>query len=186
MATLLAATPALAACGGGGPGSSPYVTEFGLGADTPEAREFELTPMPGPRVQVLPEPSHAPRFTLPDPGEGFELSYTPSPAPVPDSGGQSPLESAFQPSIAWVNDGQYLGVVTWGSGSCPSGPDSIEVVADQEIEIRLGALFPDRNACSADMSGHVTVVELPQGVTPTKQLVARFGNHEVTIEAVSR
>jgi hypothetical protein len=187
MAALLAATPALASCGAGGPGRSPYVAEFGLGADTPEAREFVLTPMPGPRVQVLPEPSPAPRITLPDPGEGFdERTYTPSPAPAPDSGGQSPLESAFQPSIAWVNDGQYLGVVTFGSSSCPSGPLGVEVVAEQEVEIRLGPLFPDRDVCSADINGHVTVVELPSGVTPAKPLVARFGDHEVTIEATHR
>ncbi len=182
MAALLAATPVLAACGAGGPGSSPYVAEFGLGADTPEAREFVLTPMPGPRVQALPEPSRAPRITLPDPGEGFERNYT----PAPDAGGQSPLEPAFQPSIAWVNDGQYLAVITHGSGSCPSGPDSMEVVDEQEVEIRLGPLFPDRDSCTADMSGHVTVVELPQGVTPTKQLVARFGEREVSIPAVGR
>jgi hypothetical protein len=186
MAALLAATPVLAACGDGGAGRPPYVAEFGLGADTPEARTFELTPMPGPRVQKLPEPSHAPRITLPDPGAGFELTYTPTPPPAPDSGGQSPLESAFQPSIAWVDDGQYLAVITHGSGSCPSGPDSIEVVAEQEIEIRLGPLFPGREPCTADMSPHATVVELPQGVEPTKPLVAHFGDREVTIEAVGR
>jgi hypothetical protein len=165
-------------------GQLPYVAEFGLEADTPEAREFELTPMPGPRVQMLPEPSPAPRITLSDPGEGFELTNSSSPAPAPDSGGQSPVESAFQPSIAWVNDGQYLAVITHGSGSCPSGPHGIEVVADQEIEIRLGPLFPDRDPCSADISGHVTVVQLPQGIRPTQPLVARFENGEVTIPAV--
>jgi hypothetical protein len=186
MAALLAATPVLAACATRGPGSSPYVAEFGLGADTPEVREFVLAPMPGPHVEVLPEPSHAPRITLPDPGEDFELTYTPAPAPAPDSRGQSPLESAFQPSVTWVNDGQYLAVVTWGSSSCPSGPHGIEVAADQEIEVRLGPLFPDRDTCTADMSGHVTVVKLPQGVTPTKPLVARFGDHEMTIAAVAR
>src|SRR3954447_4830809 len=184
MAALLAATPVLAACGAGGPGSSPYVAEFGLGAATTEAREFVLTPMPGPREQVLPEPSQAPRITLPDPGEDFELTYTPSAERAPDSGGQWPLEPAFQPSIAWVNDGRYLAVITHGSGSCPSGPDSIEVIAEQEMEIRLGPLFPDRDPCTADMSGHVTVVELPQGVTPMKPLVARFGDREVSIPAV--
>jgi hypothetical protein len=36
------------------------------------------------------------------------------------------------------------------------------------------------------MSGYVTVVELPGGVTPAKPLVARFEDHEVTIEAVRR
>lgn len=189
MTALLAATPVLAACGAGEPGGSPYVAEFGLGADTPEVQAFVLTPIPGPRVQVLPAPSPAPRITPAPDVDGdvpFELSSTPAPAPAPDSGRNSPLGSAFQPSVAWVNDGQYLGVVTYGSSSCPSGPLGIEVVAEQEIEIRLGPLFPDRDVCSADMSGHVTVVELPQGVTPAKPLVARFGDREVTIEAVDR
>jgi hypothetical protein len=85
-----------------------------------------------------------------------------------------------------VNDGQYLGVVTFGSSSCPSGPHAIEVVADQEIEIHLGPLPIQGDACSADISGYVTVVELPQGVTPTKPLVARFEDHEVTIKAAGR
>ncbi|WP_346623140.1 hypothetical protein [Blastococcus montanus] len=181
MATLLAATPALAACGADGPGTSPYVAEFALGAGTPEAQEFEFTPMPGVRVQLLPEPSPPPRITLPDPGEGFEL-----PPPSPDPGGQSLLGSAFQPSIAWVNDGEYLAVITQGSGSCPSGPDDIEVVADQEIVVQLGPLFPDRDTCTADMSPHVTVVELPQGITPAERLVARFGDDEATIDGVNR
>ncbi|WP_091932986.1 hypothetical protein [Blastococcus sp. DSM 46786] len=191
VAALLAAMPALAACGAGGGGADPlpYVAEFRLGENTPAAREFVLAPVPGPRVQVLPAPSPAPRITPAPEVDGevpLELSYTPSPAPAPDSGGKSPLESAFQPSVAWVNDGQYLGVVTYGSSSCPTGPLGIEVVGGQEIEIRLGSLFPDRGVCSADMSGHVTVVELPPGITPTKPLVARLGNHEVTIEAVGR
>jgi hypothetical protein len=110
----------------------------------------------------------------------FELSYT----PAPDSGRQFSLESAFQPSVAWMNDGRYLAVVTFGSSSCPSGPHDIEVVGDQEIEILLGPLFGDRDVCSADMSGHVTVVALPAGVAPTKPLVARFAEREVTIPAV--
>ena len=54
----------------------------------------------------------------------------------------------------------------------------------QEVEIRLGPLFGDGDVCSADMSGHVTVVELPRGVTPTKPLVARFAEHEMSIPAV--
>jgi hypothetical protein len=183
MAALLATASALAACGAGAP--LPYVAEFALGGDTPEAREFVLAPTPGPHVQVLPEPSEAPSIT-PSPDLGEPLHTEPMPtlplAPTPDPGGWP----SFEPSIAWVNDGQYLAVVTFGSGSCPSGPHGIEVVADQEIEIRLGPLFPDRDVCSADMSGHVTVVELPQGVTPTKPLRARFVEHEVTIPAVGR
>jgi hypothetical protein len=183
MAALLAAVPALAACGAGAP--LPYVAEFLLGGDTPGAREFVLAPAPGPHVQVLPEPSEAPPITpAPDLGEPPHTGPTQTLplAPTPDPGAWP----SFEPSVAWVNDGQYLAVVTWGSGSCPSGPHGIEVVADQEIEIRLGPLFPDRDVCSADMSGHVTVVELPQGVTPTKPLTARFGEREMTIPAAGR
>lgn len=184
MAALVAVTPVLAACAAGGSGAGgplPYVAEFRLGWGAPEEQRFVLTPAPGPRVQVLPEPSHAPPITpSPDLGEQVQtLPVTPPPGP----GG---WPSSYGPSVAWVDDGRYLGVVTYGSGSCPSGPHDIEVVADQEIEIRLGPLFPDRDVCSADMSGHVTVVELPQGVTPTKPLVARFGEREVTIPAVGR
>lgn len=181
----LATAPVLVACGTGASAGPSHVAEFALGADTPASREFALGPMPGPRVQVLPEPSPAPPMTpVPDPGEEVPLEFSFTPAPAPDPGGQSPFDAAFQPSVAWVNGGEYLGVVTFGSSSCPSGPRGIEVVADQEIEIRLGSLFPGRDVCSADMSGHVTVVELPSGITPTKSLTARFGDHEVTVEAV--
>ncbi|SDN48545.1 hypothetical protein SAMN05428965_0596 [Geodermatophilus sp. DSM 45219] len=183
-AALVAATPVLAACGTGRVGAGgplPYVAEFRLGWGAPEEQRFVLTPAPGPRVQVLPEPSHAPPVT-PSPDHG-EPVQTPPVAPPPDPGG---WPSSFEPSVAWVDGGRYLGVVTYGSGSCPSGPHGIEVVADQEIEIRLGPLFPGRDVCSADVSGHVTVVELPQGVTPAEPLVARFGEREVTIPAVGR
>jgi hypothetical protein len=188
MMALVVPTAALAACGdgGGGVGSPlPYVAEFALGADAPEAREFVLTPTPVPRVQVLPAPSPAaPMTPVPDLRE--EVPVETSTAPVPDSGERSLLEPAFQPSVAWVDDGRYLGVVAFGSSSCPSGPLAIEVVADQEIQIRLGPLFPDRDVCSADLSGHVTVVELPEGITPTKPLTARFAERGVTIPAVAR
>jgi hypothetical protein len=186
MTALLAAMSALAACGTGVSGAGaplPSVAEFALGGDTPDAREFVLTPPPDPSVHVLPEPSHAPPV-MPAPDLGERLHTEPMQSPpvtsTPDPGGWPSLE----PSVAWVDDGQYLAVVTFGSGSCPSGPDAIEVVADQEIEIGLGPLFSDPDACSADMSGHVTVVELPQGVTPTKPLVARFAAREVAIPAV--
>ncbi|MGY1640280.1 hypothetical protein ACI782_03995 [Geodermatophilus sp. SYSU D00703] len=180
---LLVAALALAACGTGvgGPGAPlPHVAAFALGGDTPEAREFVLTPVPGPDIQVLPEPSPAP--PSPDLGEYVPTRPPADPWTPPDPGGWP----SFQPSVAWVNDGRYLAVVTFGSSSCPSGPYGIEVVAEQEIEIRIGPLFADRDVCSADMSGHVTVVEVPQGITPTKPLRARFGEREVTIPAVGR
>ena len=146
----------------------PSMAGFALGADTPEAQRFVFTPMPGPQWQVLLEPN--------DPTPPSAVT------PTPASGGWP----SFEPGVAWVNEGRYLAVVTHGSGSCPNGPHGIELVADQELEIRLGALFPDREVCSADISGYVTVVELPEGITPTKPLIGRFAEHEVTIAAVSR
>lgn len=184
VVVLMATTPTLAACaaGGGGAGSPmPSVAEFGLGRGTPEERDFVLTPPPGPPVEVLPAPDPGPPLT---PSPLDEELLDPSPAPPATSPAPGPAWS-FEPSVAWVNDGQYLGVVTWGSSSCPSGPHAIEVVADQEIEIPLERLPVQGDACSADMSGYVTVVELPTGVTPEKALVARFDDHEMMIEAVS-
>jgi hypothetical protein len=184
---LVAVTPVLAArdIGGDGAGAPlPYVAEFALGAGTAEGQQFVLTPTPGPQIQVLPEPSPAPSITpSPDLGEQqpTEPMQTLPVTPTPDPGGWP----SFEPSATWVNDGQYLGVITFGSGSCPSGPYGIEVVADQEIEIRLGPLFPDRNVCSADIAGHVTVVKLPHGITPTKPLVARFDGGPVTLPAIA-
>lgn len=188
MAALLTAMSALAACRTDENGLSsrlPYVAEFLPGTDTPEERQFVLTPAPTPQLLLLPEASSAPPVT-PSPDLGEDWPTTPTQTlpitPTPDTGG-SP---SFGSSVAWVNDGQYLAVVTYGSSSCPSGPHSIDVVADQEIEIRLGLLFPDRDVCTADVRSHVTVMELPQGIMPTKPLVTHFGTRKVTMPAVVR
>lgn len=82
-----------------------------------------------------------------------------------------------------MNGGEYLAVVSWGSGSCPSAPHAIDVAGNQEITIRLGPLFPDRDPCTTDLSGHVTVLELPDGISPTAPLVAHFEESDVRIEA---
>ena len=186
LTAVLAVAGALAACGDGtGEAGAPlpYVAEFPLGGDTAEARKFVLTPAPGSDVHVLPEPSPAPPMTpAPDLGGRLptEPNQSPPAPPTPDVGGWP----SFEPSVAWVDEGEYLAVVTWGSGSCPSGPRDIEVAADQEIEIRLGPRSSDRDACSTDIRGHVTVVPLPQGITATEPLLARFAGNEVTIPPV--
>jgi hypothetical protein len=183
MAAVLAATPTLAACGSGGSDAGEpvaSVAQFGLGRGAPEEQEFVLTPSPGPPVEFPPAPYPGPPLT-PSPLDDELLD--PSPAPPATSPAPGPTWS-FEPSVAWVNDGRYLGVITFGSSSCPSGPHAIAVVADQEIDIRLGQLPVESEVCTADMSGHVTVVELPDGITPTKPLVARFDDQEVTIPAV--
>ncbi|WP_147261946.1 hypothetical protein [Blastococcus sp. TF02A-26] len=147
------------------------MAEFPLGADTPVARRFPLVPAQGIHVQLLPAPA-----TPPVPG-GPEPT---SPSAPTTGAGAVPT---FEPSVAWADGGRHLAVVTYGSSSCPSAPYGIDVVADQEIEVRLGSRFSDRDVCTADMSGFVTVVELPSGVSPTKPLTARLAGREVTIPA---
>ncbi|MCU1668947.1 MAG: hypothetical protein JWP40_1874 [Blastococcus sp.] len=90
------------------------------------------------------------------------------------------------PAIAWVNDGQYLAVITYGGSGCPDGSQSIRAVADQEVEVRPGAFFPGSDVCGADLAPYVTVVKLPQGVTPAKLRTARFGRREATLPPASR
>ena len=170
VAVVLLAAAVSTACdaGAGDDAGRPVrvVAEFALGAPSP----FVLTPSPGPHVQLGPPPAGPP-----------PSGPVPS-GPVPEPGGVP----SFEPSIAWVDDGRYLAVVTFGSSSCPSGPDGVEVTGDQEVEIALRERFPDREVCTADMSGFVTVVELPDGVSPTEALTARLAGHEVTIPAVGR
>ena len=86
------------------------------------------------------------------------------------------------PSVAWAQDGAYLAVITFGSGSCPSGPTRVAVVGDQEIEIGLGALS-EQTTCTADVSPHATVLDVPDGISSAEPLVAHIGGQEVTLPA---
>lgn len=166
MAAVLAAAPVLAGCAGddgaagGGVAAQPfYVASFRPGEGGPAEQKYVLTSESGPRIRIV--------------------VATPGPPPAP------PATGAPAPAIAWVNDGQYLAVTTYGSSSCPAGPQRIDVVADQEIEVRLGGVFPDRNVCTADLGPYVTVVKLPQGVTPAEPLTARFGKRTATLPAAT-
>lgn len=192
LAALLCAAPVLVGCGadggaagGGGVAEKPfYVASFPQGADTPEARKYVLTSTSGPRiriVQVTPGPHPAPPVPpSPEPGMATAPTVTLPATPPPDSAGVP------RPAIAWVNHGQYLAVIVYGSSNCPDGPQRIDVAADQKIDVRLGPLFPGRDPCRADLSAYVTVVQLPQGVTPATPLTARFGKHTATLPAVGR
>lgn len=161
---LLAVSSVLAACSGSSQPAGepmPHVAAFRLGSGAVDEQEYVLAPVAAPRVDSREEQQSPPT--------------TPR---APEQG------SAFVPTVAWVNDGRYLGVMTWGSGSCPSVPYEIRGVADQEIEVRLGELHPDAEICTADVSGFVTVVEVPDGVAPTRPLTVRFDENEVILEPV--
>lgn len=166
LAALLSAAPLLAGCGGGAGGGGVtgqpyYVASFTPGKGSSAEQKYVLTSESG--------PTSSPAGTqTSDVTSGSDTTGLPS------------------PTIAWVNGGQFLAVITYGSGSCPDGPQSIRVIAGQVVEVRLGQVFPGSDACTADLRPYVTVVKLPASVTPTKPLTARFESSEATLPAASR
>jgi hypothetical protein len=171
LAALLSAAPLLVGCGTGAGGvddggvtAQPfYVASFTPGEGSPEEQKYALSSES--------RPTSSPAGT--------------STAPMADVTPGSDTTGLPSPAIAWVNGGQYVAVIAYGSGSCPDGPHSIRVVGDQKVEVRLGQVFPESDACTADLRAYVTVVKLPQGVTPAKPLTASFENSEATLPAAS-
>jgi hypothetical protein len=158
LAAVLSAAPVLVGCGGGAGGGG-----------------------------VTGQPFYVASFT-PGKGSSAEQKYvlTTASAQTSDVTPASDTTGLPSPTIAWVNGGPFLAVITYGSGSGPDGPQSIRVIADQEVEVRLGQVFPGSDACTADLRPYVTVVKLSAGVTPTKPLKARFESSEATLPAASR
>ncbi|MFQ1003155.1 hypothetical protein [Modestobacter sp. SSW1-42] len=74
--------------------------------------------------------------------------------------------------LAWVDGGGYLAVTTSGSSSCPHGPGSLTVTAPQRLTVEMVELRPGQGACTADLAPHVTIVEVPDGLDPTRPVIA--------------
>ncbi len=74
------------------------------------------------------------------------------------------------PPVAWADGGRRLAVTTYGSSSCPTGPERVEVVGAQEVRVEIEPLFPGRDPCTADMAPRTTEVELPEGVSAAEPL----------------
>ena len=83
-------------------------------------------------------------YTLPAPAEGEEW-------PDPSS-----------PPFAWIERGESLSLTTWGSGSCPSVPESIDVVSAGRIVVNIDDSVPTQ--CTMDLSPHTSKIELPDDV----------------------
>lgn len=168
----------MAGCSGDSPAISlDLVAHFAPGSDSSATRAFVLEPRrTGPAPSVLPEPGTP--AVPPSPGEPT-LHTSPMPT--------LPLVEppVLGHSIAWVNGGEHLAVITYGSSSCPAGPHALEVADDQLLRIELGPLFPDREVCSADLSPHASVVEIPAGIRSDEPLTARFGEHEYTLSPLA-
>ncbi|WP_157944068.1 hypothetical protein [Blastococcus atacamensis] len=76
------------------------------------------------------------------------------------------------PPVAWADGGEHLAVIIGGSSSCPRGPGSLEVTEPQRLVIDVVELRPGQEACSADDSPYVTIVEAPDGLDATRPVTA--------------
>ena len=71
-------------------------------------------------------------------------------------------------SAAWLDDGRMIGLVTQGSSTCiPVADDA--TLKGSTLTVTLGAAEGDE-ACTSDFVPRVTLVGLPEGVDPTKNL----------------
>lgn len=107
--------------------------------------------------------------TVPGGGSG-------TPTPSGDATGPAGRDVA----AAWLDDGRGIGLVSAGSGSCPSMASAASY-ADGVLSVQLDD--PQDQACTRDLVMRGTYVMLPAGVDPTEDLaVVVTGSYEDRIE----
>ncbi len=86
----------------------------------------------------------------------------------------APVED-LERDATWLDDGRMVGVVTWGSSTCVPLAEEITATG-QTVSVTLNAGDPDR-ACTADLTARASLVSLPEGVDPTKdvELIVTLG-----------
>ncbi len=82
-----------------------------------------------------------------------------------------PSASASQLEVeaGWLDGGRQIALVTWGSSGCVPTAMDATVPADGALAITLSDGEAD-TACTADYAPRVTLVGVPEGVDPTKDL----------------
>ena len=92
---------------------------------------------------------------------------TPAAAPsaTPTTGDSAEIEI----DAAWLDDGRIIGLVTTGSSTCVPAADEATLQADGSLAVTL--VEPDADtACTRDLVPRVTLVEVSEGVDPSKDL----------------
>lgn len=96
------------------------------------------------------------------------------------SGSQSGPDDDYDDiEAAWLDDGRTIAIVTWGSSSCVPMADTV-TANGQTVEITLVDGTEAEKACTADMSARASVVALPAGVDPTKDVELRVTLGDIT------
>ena len=83
---------------------------------------------------------------------------------------------AGETSAAYLDHGDRLAVVTWGSSSCPLVGTDIVVLEDANsgnaVRVELEEI-PEDAICTADIAPHTTVFGTPENTTTTQPLARR-------------
>ena len=93
-------------------------------------------------------------------------------AAVPASSGsasETPIGGEIRTEAGWLDGGRFIGIVTDGSSTCVPTATDATVQADGTLAVTLDN-GPADKACTADMVPRVSVVGVPEGVDPTKDL----------------
>ncbi len=86
--------------------------------------------------------------------------------------------------MRWAGEGDRLVVVTHGSSSCPTAPTDVDVVGDQELQLEIGLLHPERDPCTADMAPRATEIDLPHGISADEPVTVHVHREGADVETV--
>lgn len=77
-------------------------------------------------------------------------------------------------AVAWTEPAAVQ-VTTWGSGSCPTRPVSVELDAPDRVLVRVRRT-EDAEACTDDLAPTTNTVDLPDGTDLTAPLQVAVGS----------
>ncbi|MBT8798385.1 hypothetical protein J0P97_09910 [Microbacterium flavum] len=77
--------------------------------------------------------------------------------------------SELELEAGWLDGGRQIGLVTWGSSTCVPMAGDVALQADGSVAVTLQAIDA-ATVCTADYAPRVTLVPVPEGVDPTKDL----------------
>lgn len=87
-------------------------------------------------------------------------------------------------SVVYLDYGDRLALVTWGSSTCPVVGTDIVVVEDansgNSVRIETEPI-PDDAICTADLVPHTTIFGTPENTTTTKPLLVEVNGEEIEV-----
>ena len=87
-------------------------------------------------------------------------------------------------AVVYLDYGDRLALVTWGSSTCPLVGSDIVVVedADSGNSVRIETVaIPDDAICTADLVPHTTIFGTPENTTTTKPLNVDVNGEQIVV-----